>query len=83
LAEAGSDTSAKALIPGTYLVDTFPILKYVPSWIPGAGFKRHALECRKQLVSMLETPFAEMKRRMVGGIFFVFFSGVLSCLSNF
>ena len=55
----------KALIPGTFLVDTFPFLKYVPLWIPGAGFQKNALEWRRQLISMQDTPFAEMKRRMV------------------
>ncbi|EAU87714.2 cytochrome P450 [Coprinopsis cinerea okayama7 len=31
-----------AALPGRWLVDTFPSLKYVPSWLPGAGFKRFA-----------------------------------------
>ncbi|KAI0657956.1 cytochrome P450 [Cubamyces menziesii] len=28
--------------PGAFLVDTIPSLKYVPSWLPGAGFSRKA-----------------------------------------
>lgn len=75
LAEAGADPAMKALIPGTFLVDTFSFLKYVPSWIPGAGFKKDALEWRRQLSSMQDTPFTEMKRRMV----FFLISGVVSC----
>ncbi|KAJ7740813.1 cytochrome P450 [Mycena metata] len=31
-----------ASIPGTFLVATFPALKYVPAWMPGAGFQRRA-----------------------------------------
>ncbi|RXW19793.1 hypothetical protein EST38_g6052 [Candolleomyces aberdarensis] len=27
---------------GTFLVDNIPILKYVPAWMPGAGFQRFA-----------------------------------------
>ncbi|EAU83133.2 cytochrome P450 [Coprinopsis cinerea okayama7 len=33
---------AQAALPGSFLVDTFPILKYVPTWFPGAYFKRFA-----------------------------------------
>ncbi|EJD42045.1 cytochrome P450 [Auricularia subglabra TFB-10046 SS5] len=31
---------------GVHLVDMFPFLKYVPYWLPGAGFKRRALRAR-------------------------------------
>jgi hypothetical protein len=65
LAEAAVDPAMKALIPGTFLVDIFPFLKYVPSWIPGAGFKRDALKWRELLISLQDTPFADLKRRMV------------------
>ena len=33
---------SEAGVPGTFLVDLLPILKHVPSWFPGAGFKRMA-----------------------------------------
>ncbi|TFK27950.1 cytochrome P450 [Coprinopsis marcescibilis] len=36
------DGFSVSCLPGRWLVDTFPILKYVPSWFPGAGFKRFA-----------------------------------------
>ena len=32
----------EAGIPGSFLVDLFPILRYVTSWFPGAGLKRKA-----------------------------------------
>ncbi|KAF8984058.1 cytochrome P450 [Cyathus striatus] len=32
----------RAGTPGRYLVDVIPALKYVPEWMPGAGFKRVA-----------------------------------------
>ncbi|KIJ25993.1 hypothetical protein M422DRAFT_236734 [Sphaerobolus stellatus SS14] len=35
---------AEAALPGNFLVDTLPILRYVPSWIPGGGFKKTAKE---------------------------------------
>ena len=33
---------AELLIPGAFLVDIIPILKYVPEWFPGAKFQRKA-----------------------------------------
>ncbi|EJD49807.1 cytochrome P450, partial [Auricularia subglabra TFB-10046 SS5] len=36
------DSFLEAIIPGRYLVETIPILRFVPSWFPGAGFKRYA-----------------------------------------
>ena len=33
---------AEVGISGSFLVDLFPILKYVPSWFPGAGFQKKA-----------------------------------------
>ncbi|KAJ7625702.1 cytochrome P450 [Roridomyces roridus] len=68
LAQDAVHTWAAALVPGLYLVDTFPILKYVPSWFPGAGFKRKAQEWRKLSWDMAELPFAETKRQMASGI---------------
>ncbi|KAF8815156.1 cytochrome P450 [Phlegmacium glaucopus] len=67
LAEAAVEPAFKALIPGTFLVDLFPILKYVPSWIPGAQFKRDAREWRRRAISLQDTPFADVKRQMGNG----------------
>ncbi|KAF7364088.1 Cytochrome P450 [Mycena sanguinolenta] len=47
--------------------NTFPILKYVPSWFPGAGFKRQAAKWRVLARGMMEIPFAETKRQMECG----------------
>jgi hypothetical protein len=46
--------------------DSIPILKYVPEWVPGAGFKRIAREGLILSQAVLEVPFAEVKRRIVG-----------------
>ncbi|KAJ2912965.1 hypothetical protein MD484_g7455, partial [Candolleomyces efflorescens] len=34
------DEFFEAIIPGQYLVDYVPLLRHVPSWLPGAGFKK-------------------------------------------
>ncbi|KAJ6508728.1 cytochrome P450 [Mycena sanguinolenta] len=35
-------TSSESVFPGAAAVNTFPILRYLPSWMPGAGFQRFA-----------------------------------------
>lgn len=48
---------------GTYLVDFLPILKHVPAWFPGAGFKRDALEWRKSVMDLLNNPYDAFHER--------------------
>lgn len=52
-------------VPGTFLVDTFPILKRVPDWIPGASFKHKAKAWRELSQAMVEVPFDAAKRKIV------------------
>ncbi|KAI0076583.1 cytochrome P450 [Panus rudis PR-1116 ss-1] len=49
----------------SYLVDVFPILKWVPSWFPGASFKRRANAWRPYVKAMADKPFEHVKDRMV------------------
>ncbi|THD00192.1 hypothetical protein EYZ11_000383 [Aspergillus tanneri] len=56
-----------AATPGMWLVDTFPFLRYVPSWFPGAKFKRTSLAWRKILVSTAEKPFRFVQNQMRHG----------------
>lgn len=58
---------AEALISGAYLVDLFPILRYVPHWVPGATFKKRANDLKKCVKDSLELPFQEARRRMESG----------------
>ncbi|KAF8874760.1 cytochrome P450 [Infundibulicybe gibba] len=48
-------------IPGAFLVDFVPILKYVPEWMPGAGFKRKAAHWRDLGFEMAEKPWMLVK----------------------
>ncbi|KAJ7230946.1 cytochrome P450 [Mycena rebaudengoi] len=66
-AEAAIDAIMQAAIPGRYLVDMIPILKYVPAWFIGAGFKRHARESRNLTVKMVQLPFKAAKRLVADG----------------
>ena len=55
----------EAGIPGTFLVDLFPILKYIPSWFPGAGFQKKAARWREVTRIMAEKPFRHVQEQLV------------------
>ena len=65
IAEDGMGAAAELLIPGSFLVDIIPILKYVPEWFPGAKFQRKAAEMRKHAGKMRNTTFAATEELMV------------------
>ncbi len=65
LCEAAIGQLSRAALHGYYLVDVVPILKHVPSWIPGAGFKAYAEEARPKTMAMLEVPYGEARERIV------------------
>ena len=64
-AEQGVHPLVAAGVPGAFLVDVLPILKYVPEWMPGAGFQKKAKEWRKLARTMIELPFSAAKRNIV------------------
>ncbi|TFK83325.1 cytochrome P450 [Polyporus arcularius HHB13444] len=65
LAEAVREYSAQR--PGTELVDVFPILKYLPSWFPGAGFQKYAAIGKELSIQMRSAPFKMVKDRLASG----------------
>ncbi|KAF5346774.1 hypothetical protein D9756_010418 [Leucocoprinus leucothites] len=56
-AERAFSALAEAGTPGRFLVDIMPILKYVPEWVPGAGFKKLAREWRSILLQLRDEPY--------------------------
>jgi hypothetical protein len=66
LAEEALNGINEAAVPGAFWVDLFPILKYVPSWFPGAGFQKKAAHWREVNASVTETPFRYVKEQLVG-----------------
>ncbi|KAF8158964.1 cytochrome P450 [Mycena galopus ATCC 62051] len=42
LAEEGVKRLCESVFPGAFAVNTFPFLRYLPSWFPGCGFHRYA-----------------------------------------
>ncbi|GJE88030.1 cytochrome P450 [Phanerochaete sordida] len=50
-----------------YLVDLIPILKYLPSWLPGAGFKRQAAKWKKLVDRLHDEPYHKVKSDIMSG----------------
>ncbi|KAF8975308.1 cytochrome P450 [Cyathus striatus] len=80
MAETGVQPILEASVPGAFLVDTFPLLKYVPTWFPGAEFKCKAREWRKLARKMVDVPFEETKEAINSGVANPSF--VMKCLDN-
>lgn len=59
LAQRALQTVLDAVIPGAFLVDLIPWLKYVPDWMPGASFQKKAKMWRKLQEDLRELPYAE------------------------
>ncbi|KAI0747871.1 cytochrome P450 [Daedaleopsis nitida] len=66
-AEAAAESISETTNAGQYLVDFFPILKYVPEWIPGAGFKKRARLWSVEVEKLRSAPFEEVQRRLAAG----------------
>ncbi|KAF8574681.1 cytochrome P450 [Ramaria rubella] len=67
--EEGLKAMGIAGIPGAFIVDMFPSLKYLPHWMPGADFKKRAREWRKHVVAMAQVPWDAAKRGYHSGQF--------------
>ncbi|KAJ7811372.1 cytochrome P450 [Mycena leptocephala] len=65
LSENAVKKLSDAFFPGAVAVNTFPILRYLPAWFPGAGFQRYAAECRQLTQEMQAVPFGFAKENMV------------------
>ncbi|KDQ59104.1 hypothetical protein JAAARDRAFT_33832 [Jaapia argillacea MUCL 33604] len=66
-AEDFMDSLIETGVPGAFLVDILPILKYVPAWFPGAGFQKKAEHWREVGKRFLNTGFNEVKDAMLKG----------------
>ncbi|KAH9830993.1 cytochrome P450, partial [Rhodofomes roseus] len=51
-------------VPGAYLVDGLPFLKYIPGWFPGATFKRIAEDVRQTTLG-LQNKLYDLAREQV------------------
>ncbi|KZO99694.1 cytochrome P450 [Calocera viscosa TUFC12733] len=57
----------RILRPGEFLVDIIPILRHLPTWFPGAGFKHQAVHWKQNKEDIHDVPFQRVKRDMATG----------------
>ena len=57
--------TAKLFMPGETLINSFPILAYVPPWFPGASSHKIAAEVKRLTDELIRSPMDWVKMRMV------------------
>ncbi|KAF1849093.1 O-methylsterigmatocystin oxidoreductase [Cucurbitaria berberidis CBS 394.84] len=55
---------AEATVPGKWMVDLLPFLRYLPDWFPGTAFKGTARQMKIQLKKCVEQPYQFVKQQM-------------------
>ncbi|KAJ7596429.1 cytochrome P450 [Mycena floridula] len=64
LAQHAVGKMSQAVSPGSYLVNSVPVLQYLPPWFPGCGFHKFAAEAKELMDAMLIEPFEFVKENM-------------------
>ncbi|KAJ5242058.1 uncharacterized protein N7469_000385 [Penicillium citrinum] len=64
LADLALQQFSNAIIPGAWLVDMIPALKYIPEWFPGANFKKIGRQYFDTLTKLVENPLSFTKYQM-------------------
>ncbi|KAF4580656.1 hypothetical protein EYR40_003054 [Pleurotus pulmonarius] len=80
IAEKALEGFNRASLHGAFLTEVMPILKYIPAWIPGAGFQKKAKEWKHYTKKMVSEPFLVVKERAARGIYDSSFAS--RCLQN-
>ncbi|TFK65823.1 cytochrome P450 [Pluteus cervinus] len=61
------EIATSAVLPGTHLVNTIPILRHLPAWFPGANFHRVAVYCRRLTHEIQKAPYEMVRKKMAEG----------------
>ena len=57
--------SLVAFTPGQSMVESLPILRFVPRWVPGAGFQKKFAAARRTANGIKEDLYSRTKEGMV------------------
>ncbi|TFY81217.1 hypothetical protein EWM64_g2804 [Hericium alpestre] len=63
-ADKATDHFTESTKLGAFLVDSFPLLRFVPEWAPSGGWKKIAREWLVDMNAMVDLPHAYVKDRM-------------------
>ncbi len=67
MVERVAEIGGEVAIPGRFPVEALPMLRFLPSWFPGAGFKRFAVEAKREMIYTVNHLFDAAKAAMVSG----------------
>ncbi|KAJ2990652.1 hypothetical protein NUW58_g2843 [Xylaria curta] len=67
LADKAMIQFAASTVPGSWMVDIIPSLKYIPEWMPGTGWKKTMKEWRATLEETAEKPLQFAQHRIANG----------------
>ncbi|KAF8895096.1 cytochrome P450 [Infundibulicybe gibba] len=67
IAEKAVKAASEALLPGVSLVNTIPVLRYIPPWFPGVKFHKLAAEVRELRYQMVNSGFEFVRKNMQDG----------------
>lgn len=65
MAEDGIEAFSNLLVPGKYLVEQFPVLRFLPKWMPGAQFRRDAADATIVVHGVRDVPWSHTVEAMV------------------
>ena len=65
LVERATGNFSRSSVPGAFLVDLLPFLKYLPEWLPGTSFLSLARQWKKDTVDSADIPYAFTTKQMV------------------
>ncbi|KAJ7148061.1 cytochrome P450 [Mycena crocata] len=65
ISESALQAMSAAANRGSFLVDSLPFLKFLPEFLPGAGFKKKAREWHKPVSAMPIVPYDFVKEALV------------------
>ncbi|OCH85716.1 CyP450 monooxygenase [Obba rivulosa] len=66
-AEDVAKTVIEAFLPGNMVVEVLPFLQYMPSWSPGATYKKRLPQWREDVIAMRSYAFEDVKANLASG----------------
>ncbi|OCH93084.1 CyP450 monooxygenase [Obba rivulosa] len=62
IAEKAMEGASEGFVPGSFLVDYIPMLRYVPAWFPGAEFQRKVAVWKTWAHDLVHVPWQNLRR---------------------
>ncbi|KAA1476022.1 cytochrome P450 [Dentipellis sp. KUC8613] len=67
ITEEANSLVVQNMVPGAWILNEIPLLRWLPHWLPGMGYKLRASECRTLTREMLHGPITAVKQSLADG----------------